>query len=488
MKHANDIHITACQLRLAMSAMHEIEYVLVPSLNDDKLGENCRQNLDRLLDHLRSNVQEMHSLHHHKSLEQKRDLIDEIFLSPVHQSPLLMRRNHMEQEEYFELKLSDEEDITANDEPSSNPSVQSTNLLHASRTHTKSINKHSTQQHQQSIDQDFQKQQQLLLESELSTLASHLKSFTLAMNATLSSQTRELEEFETIAQHNLQEVSSTAKAVEHRLIQKKGWKKRLGTVSLICLLVGMWIVCFMVIRTVPKRKIDYRKWSGWKIPSISIPFLDGWVPTSWLFQSASNDDSFDDEYQNDEITDEMYAEQERRQKEMLRQLQEEERQKWNEQREEQRRKDYGYEILPDGTQHCPGEDKDYYSNVDSSDRRAQEHAAERKRSRIEENMENAQIVNAVDVDEAAERAAEEKRQRKAADRLRLEEERAAEEAKRRVEEAERHRKVEEEARAEAKRQARLLRKAEEDGSRKKQNDLKKSRRGYKERRKNKQQQ
>ena len=218
--------------------------------------------------------------------------------------------------------------------------------------------------------------------------------------------------------------------------------------------------------------------------------LFGWMGAYFMVVPIGkhNDDSFGDEYQNDEITDEMYAEQERRQKEMLRQLQEEERQKWNEQREEQRRKDYGYEILPDGTQHCPGEDKDYYSNVDSSDRRAQEHAAERKRSRIEENMENAQIVNAVDVDEAAERAAEEKRQRKAADRLRLEEERAAEEAKRRVEEAERHRKVEEEARAEAKRQARLLRKAEEDGSRKKQNDLKKSRRGYKERRKNKQQQ
>ncbi|KAL3769927.1 hypothetical protein ACHAWO_001875 [Cyclotella atomus] len=449
MRHTSDIHITASQLRLAMNTMHEIECVLVPILQNETLEENVRQNLDRLLDHLRSNVQEMYSFHHHKLLEKKRDLIDEIFLLPVHQSPLLMRQ----EEECCELKLesSDEEDATVDVKSSSSPSIQST-IHHSYRT--KSTNKHSSNHQQESIDADFQKQQQLLLESELSTLASHLKSSTLAMNATLSSQTRELEEFETIAQNNLQEVSSTAKAVEHRLIQKKGWKKRLGTVSLICVLVGMWIVCFMVIRTVPKRRIDYREF---KLPSFS-----------WLYyqsdeQSVRYDDSLDDEYQEeeDEITDEMYAEQERRQKEMLRQLQEEERRKWNEEREEQWRKT-GCEILPDGTQHCPGEEKDYYSNVDSSDRRAQEHAAERKRSRIEENMENAQIVNAVDVDEAAERAAaEEERQREAADRLRLEEKRAVEEAKRRMQEAERHRKMEEEARAEAERQARLLRDAEE---------------------------
>ena len=60
---------------------------------------------------------------------------------------------------------------------------------------------------------------------------------------------------------------------------------------------------------------------------------------------------------------------------------------------------------------CFGSENDYYS----SDRKAQEHAAERKRRRVQENMANAQEANAVDVDDTIE---EEKRRR-------LEEEEAA---------------------------------------------------------------
>ena len=101
----------------------------------------------------------------------------------------------------------------------------------------------------------FQKQQQKLLEEELASMTSRLKSTTLAMNATLQSQTKELDSMEQLAQSNLEQVTNTTKDVEGRLAKKRGWKKQLATWSLIGTVVGMWVLCFMVMRTVPKRTL-----------------------------------------------------------------------------------------------------------------------------------------------------------------------------------------------------------------------------------------
>lgn len=101
----------------------------------------------------------------------------------------------------------------------------------------------------------FQKQQQELLEEELASMASRLKSTTLAMNATLQSQTKELDSMEQLAQSNLDQVTDATKDVEGRLAKKRGWKTQLATWTLIGTVVGMWILCFMVMRTVPKRTI-----------------------------------------------------------------------------------------------------------------------------------------------------------------------------------------------------------------------------------------
>ncbi len=100
----------------------------------------------------------------------------------------------------------------------------------------------------------FQKQQQELLEEELASMASRLKSTTLAMNATLQSQTKDLDSMEQLAQSNLDQVTHTTKDVEGRL-KKRGWKKQFATWSLIGTVVGMWVICFMVMRTAPKRII-----------------------------------------------------------------------------------------------------------------------------------------------------------------------------------------------------------------------------------------
>jgi hypothetical protein len=385
-----DNGMIASQLRMAMNAMHSIECEFVPLLrqhyDNTNREENVHHNIEQLLDYLRRSVHELCSMHQHVLLrEEKRDVIDEIFLLPVDQSTLLMPKE--EEEDCLEYELSDEEEddtVDASSKPSS--------LRDPQHSHSKSNKKHPYRKQSTTTPiedtANFQKEQQTLLETELSTLASHLKKSTLSLHSTLSSQNRDLSEFEALAQNNLDVVSSTSNDVQNRLNKNRGWKKRIATWSLIGVVMCMWIVCFMVVRSIPKRKIDWntsllnsgRVNGGWKNSMSSWLYF----PSLLFTKEETIDDGWNYE-EEEEITDEMYAEQERRQKEMLSQLREEERRKWNKEREEQHdlwKSSSRCEILSDGTQRC---DDGYSSkNNGGSDRRAQGHAAERKRSRIED--------------------------------------------------------------------------------------------------------
>ena len=252
------------------------------------------------------------------------------------------------------------------------------------RSHSTSSRKASTAMNQQQqkprrsedIDPvEFQKQQQELLEEELASMATRLKSSTLAMNATLQTQTKDLESMEDIAQANLDNVSSTTKKVEERLAKKKGWKKRLATWSMIGTVVGMWVLCFMIMRTVPKRKVG--KMPDYGLTKTWVKFL---TEKSGQLKDRLNGllhgESVDSHWEQARTTNE---------NERSRHKQQQRQPQYRHQHQEE------CEVLPDGSQVCREEDS--YGN---SDAKAQQLLAERKQRRIENNMANAPTVDAID--------------------------------------------------------------------------------------------
>ena len=225
---------------------------------------------------------------------------------------------------------------------------------------------------------EFQKQQQELLEEELASMASRLKSSTLAMNATLQTQTKELDDMEHLAQKNLDQVTDTTKKVEARLAKQRGWKKQLVVWSMIGTVIGMWVLCFVVMRTVPKRKIGKINLFG-RFRERKKRFVD-----TWERYISKYDDS---EMSRDEET--QWQEQQSRW------------QKWGQgnwqRQQEQHRALQECEVHSDGTQTCY-DAQDVRGRINAV---AHEIAAERKRRRIAENMANAPTVDAVKSDYAA---------------------------------------------------------------------------------------
>jgi hypothetical protein len=219
---------------------------------------------------------------------------------------------------------------------------------------------------------EFQKQQQELLEEELSSMAARLKSSTLAMNATLQTQTKDLESMEDIAQANLDNVSSTTKKVEQRLAMKKGWKKKIATWTMIFTVIGMWVLCFMIMRTVPKRKVGKLRVVGLKSWTKFITEKTGQM--KGRFDKLMNGKSVDSNWEQSKATNE---------KERQRQKQQQQRQQYKQRQE--------CEIRPDGSQVC--RDREMHDNPDA---KAQQLLAERKQRRIEENMANPRTVDAID--------------------------------------------------------------------------------------------
>ncbi len=377
----------------------------------------------------------------------ERDLIYDIFLSSDQECPFLQPPEEKNGGEFhqgdaggdhvayndFDGSNHEDFDVDSPGAPSSHTTNRSPRSPHQSEKQERHQRNHSQYQpRQEEIDPiEFQKQQQNLLEEELSTLASRLKSSTLAMNATLQTQTNQLDDMEQIAQNNLDSVSSTTRKVEDRLKSKKGWKKRLATWSLIGVVVGMWVFCFMVMRTVPKRRIvlgDGRAGGSsnsgigisalWKTCKEYLPGLFGETEEQryyreqneqWLKEELEREKARQKREQELREQKRREARRERqrqqREQELLReemrrqeQKKEEERMQKQQQEYEKKHTEQECEILEDGTQVCSEAKKDEnaYKKVDV---KAHEMAAERRRQRIEERMRNAPTVTAVDVTE-----------------------------------------------------------------------------------------
>ena len=241
---------------------------------------------------------------------------------------------------------------------------------------------------------EIQREQQEMLEAELASMATRLKSSTMAMNATLQTQTRDLDAMEELAQTNLDRVSDTAKKVEDRLKRKKGWKKRLATWSLIGTVVGVWVLCFMVMRTLPKRKVGIRDIGG----AVGGAVGGLWRKVDGYFSGRPG--LWEDE------TPEEESERVAREQQMLKERLARERERKREDRHSRRQQHHDdirraggeCQVLPNGRQICKASTANDDGHANIEEIKALNMAAEQKRRRIRENMANPPAVHAVDSD------------------------------------------------------------------------------------------
>eukprot|EP00579_Thalassiosira_antarctica_P009464 CAMPEP_0201918194 /NCGR_PEP_ID=MMETSP0903-20130614/7427_1 /ASSEMBLY_ACC=CAM_ASM_000552 /TAXON_ID=420261 /ORGANISM="Thalassiosira antarctica, Strain CCMP982" /LENGTH=354 /DNA_ID=CAMNT_0048454463 /DNA_START=68 /DNA_END=1129 /DNA_ORIENTATION=- len=264
--------IMKSQVTLAYSMLAKVERTF-PSLqeqqnNVDDVNQVLYQNFHHLLQKLQNDTEDTCAKFERwldrrsstrQQMPQERDLIYDIFLAPAVDPAAA---NEEDPSELLPLDDFDEYDGGEADgyEDTSvagnNANTQASTPTQSQRRQQQQSQQPTRKQQEVAVDPvEFQKQQQELLEEELASMATRLKSSTLAMNATLQTQTKDLDDMEVLAQTNLDQVTDTTQKVEDRLTKKKGWKKRLATWSVIGTVLGMWVLCFMIMRTVPKRRV-----------------------------------------------------------------------------------------------------------------------------------------------------------------------------------------------------------------------------------------
>ncbi|KAL7546971.1 hypothetical protein ACHAWF_010292 [Thalassiosira exigua] len=392
------------QVALARSALAELERTFPVDREQRSWGvsgggdDNAlyRQNLHFLIEKLRTDTEDACSkvrrrldrLSSRRQAPPERDLLYDIFLAPDSPPPAT------EEEAMDEFDFGEEEEEDAYDDTGvtagGDENAQGPAPVHNQRRHP---------QPSRPIDPvEFQKQQQELLEQELASMAARLKDSTQTMNATLKSQTEDVDVLGELAQTNLDQVTDTTKKVEERLARNKGWKKKLATWSLIGTVLGTWVLCFMVMRTVPKRRVQL--FGGGRAGGKGF-----WQTWKGYFSKGGRKGDGRPTWE-----DEMMRERERQRREQQRQRQQARDDQWRREQEEEPRRQqeegnrrkqkeerwareqHGREceILGDGSQVC------YDDEASQMEAKARRLAAERKQRRIEERMANAPAVDAVD--------------------------------------------------------------------------------------------
>ncbi|KAL9181528.1 hypothetical protein ACHAXT_010333, partial [Thalassiosira profunda] len=359
------------QMSCAQSLLSKVEGTFPSFAEDEQVyHQNCQVLLQKLRSDTGETIAKFQRWLDRRSEQQpgpkERDLLYDIFLAPDDPAPQdeteeVLEEFALEELDDFGDEGGDGIGNTANTQQASNVRRQEPQRQ---RDQTGALD-----------PVEFQKQQQQLLEEELASMASRLKSSTLAMNSTLKTQTRDLDDMEQLAQTNLDQVTDTAKKVENRLARNKGWKKRLATWSTIAIVIGTWVLCFMIMRTVPKRRVGKMRWfkEGGAAHSLWKKGKD--IASRMNRPLWEKEETYEEKWQREyfEEREEMRREKEQREQ-MQRQAQQE------------------CEILADGTQVCS-------DAQDSAGRRtvkAHELPAERRQRRIEENMANAPAVEAVE--------------------------------------------------------------------------------------------
>jgi hypothetical protein len=99
---------------------------------------------------------------------------------------------------------------------------------------------------------EIQKQQQEQMQEAVSQMASQLKRETARIHSTLQQQTDQLDEMEDLVTENATKVTDLTKNVQEHV--SKGWRKTIGTWTLLLTVVGAFLFCLVTISMVPKRE------------------------------------------------------------------------------------------------------------------------------------------------------------------------------------------------------------------------------------------
>ncbi|GAX22283.1 hypothetical protein FisN_22Hh073 [Fistulifera solaris] len=99
---------------------------------------------------------------------------------------------------------------------------------------------------------EMQKQQQEQMQEAVSQMASQLKRETARIHSTLQQQTDQLDEMEDLVTENATKVTDLTKNVQEHVA--KGWRKTMGTWTLLFTVAGAFLFCMVTISMVPKRE------------------------------------------------------------------------------------------------------------------------------------------------------------------------------------------------------------------------------------------
>ncbi len=100
--------------------------------------------------------------------------------------------------------------------------------------------------------EEIQKQQEEMLQEEISNMATQLKQSSLHIKSTLASQNVHLDEMETLAQQNLDKTKDVTDKVTDE--NRRRWRKGAGRWIVFFIVLGTFVFCFLTIRLVPRRK------------------------------------------------------------------------------------------------------------------------------------------------------------------------------------------------------------------------------------------
>ena len=129
-------------------------------------------------------------------------------------------------------------------------------------------------------------------------MAAQLKNHTLSMNSQLQSQASNLDKMETLVLSNLESVTKVTENVTDHV--SKGWKKSIATWTLLFIVMGVFLFCFLVIYSVPKRKNACLFWCDNKKQSDCLPrdYRKGKCKSKanrWIEDMKDDDDNNDND-------------------------------------------------------------------------------------------------------------------------------------------------------------------------------------------------
>ncbi len=191
------------------------------------------------------------------------DLVDEIFFKDDDDDDEELsfdesnggNNNHNlsnDDDDEYHLSFSDDDAHDENDEHDNRQNHHQHHHRHQQQNGP-SQSKSIPQEKKKLTTEELQKQQEEQLQNEISEMAEQLKHATMNINKTLASGNNDLDNLASLAQSNFDRVKNANEEVTKH-VKASGWRKSVGRWVVFFCVLSTWILCFLTIRVVPKRK------------------------------------------------------------------------------------------------------------------------------------------------------------------------------------------------------------------------------------------